>query len=117
MIGEIIIEEYRKSYSEKMNEDGCTILFNGYFESVFQDFEGYLRTKRASEDDIELLLKQYKSKFNTYKRIPGFYSKKYISDVLISLGCQVQHNDSSMKTNLLTDKNLRLDKNSFLIFY
>ena len=43
-IGDIIVEEYRKIYLEKSREDGFTILLNGYLESVFQDFESYLRT-------------------------------------------------------------------------
>ena len=87
-----------------MNEDGCTILLKGYFQSVFQDVEGFLRKQRVSEDDIELILKRYKSKINTYKKVPGIYSKKYISNALLSFGCQVKYNDSCMKTNLLTDK-------------
>ena len=48
-----------------MNEDGYTILLNCYIQSVFQDFESYLRTKRVSEEDFELTLKQHISKFIT----------------------------------------------------
>ena len=52
-----IIEEYRKIYSEKTKEDEYTILLNDYIQSFFQVFESYLGTKRVSEDDIELILR------------------------------------------------------------
>ena len=78
----IIIEEYRKIYSEKMNEDGYTSLLNGFIQSVFQDFESYLRTKRVSKDDFELILKQYFSKVITYEIAPGICSNKDFSDAL-----------------------------------
>ena len=45
MIGDIIVEEYRKIYLEKVKEDGHTVLLNSYIQAVFEDFESYLRTK------------------------------------------------------------------------
>ena len=90
-IGDIIVEEYRRIYLEKSKEDGYTILLNGYIQSVFQDFESYLRTEGVSEDDIELISKQYNSKFKTYKLSPGIYSFQDISDVLEPFGCHVEY--------------------------
>ena len=113
MIGDIIVEEYRKIYLEKSREDGYTILLNGYIQSVFQHFESYLRTERVSEDDIELVLKEFNSKFKTYELTPGIYSFKDISDALKHFGCHVEYDDISMRTDLLTNKILRFDKNSF----
>ena len=100
-----------------MNEYGYTFLLNGYIQSVFQNFESFLRIKRVSEDEIELVLKQYNSKFITYEITPGICSKNGISDALKSFGCQVKYDDISKKTSLLTDKNLRFDKNSILVLY
>ena len=99
-----------------MNEVGCTILLNGYYQSIFQEFEVYLRKKRVSEVDIELISKQYKSKLDTYKLVPGNYPNNYTSDALLSFGCQLKYDDSSTKTRLLTDKILRFYKNSVFIF-
>ena len=112
-IRDVIIEEYTKIFLEKINEDGYTILLNGYIQSVFQDFESYLRTERVSEDDVELILKQYNSKFKTYELTPGIYSFQDISDALKPFGCHVEYDDISMKSDLLTNKILRFDKNSF----
>ena len=36
MIGDIIVEEYRKIYSEKSRDDGYTILLNGYINQFFK---------------------------------------------------------------------------------
>ena len=112
-IGDIIVEEYRKIYLEKSREDGYTALLNGYIQSVFQDFESYLRTERVSDDVIKLILKQYNSQFKTYKLTPGIYSFKDISDALKPFECQIEYDDISMRTNLLTNKILRFDKKSF----
>ena len=82
MIGINIFEEYRKLYLEKMKEVGYIVLLNGYVQSVFQDFESYLRTTRVSEVDNELTLKQFDSKFSTHEITPGIYSNKDSSDAL-----------------------------------
>ena len=60
-----------KNYLEKTKEDGYTILINGYVQSVFQYFESYLRTKRVSEDDVEVFFKLYISKFMIYEITHG----------------------------------------------
>ena len=70
-IRDIIVEEYRKIYLEKMNEGRYTILVIGYIQSIFQDFESSLRTERDSQDDIELVLKQYNSKLLNCEIGPG----------------------------------------------
>ena len=99
VIGVFIIEEYRKLDLEKVNEDGYTIILIGYIQSAFQDFESYLRTKRVSEDDIELILKQNKPKFITDEITTVIYSNKDISDALKSFRCQIKCDDISIKSN------------------
>ena len=47
----------------------------GYARSSFRDFESYLRIVVGfDEDDIQLILKQYNSKFVTYELLPGIYT-------------------------------------------
>ena len=54
-----------------------------YTQSSFRDFESYLRSLTGlKEDDIQLILKQYKSNFIRYESFPGFYTFKDISEVL-----------------------------------
>ena len=54
-----------------------------YTQSSFRDFENYLRILFGlNEDDIQLILKQYNSKFITYKISPGIYTFKDTSEVL-----------------------------------
>jgi len=60
-----------------------------------------------------LILKHYKSKFITYEIAPGKYWNKDISNIPKSFGCQVEYDDISTKNNLITNKLLRFDKNSF----
>ena len=112
-----IIEDYRKRYLEKKKEDGYTILLKGcYFQSIFQDFESYLRLNRVSEDDIELILKEYNSKFVAHEKFLGAYSNRIVSDTRRSFGYQIKDDDFSLKTNLLTGKNLRSDNTSSFNF-
>ena len=54
-----------------------------YTQSSFRDSESYLRILTGlNEDDIQLILKQYNSKFITYEISPGIYTFKDISEVL-----------------------------------
>ena len=81
--GTNIIETYRKLSTEKSQSDGFYKLLKNYVHSPFRDFESYLRIVVAlDEDDIQLTLKQYDSKFTTYKIPPGEYTYKDLSEVL-----------------------------------
>ena len=57
-LGSLIIEAYRKIYSEKSNTDGYFILSMYHARSPFRDFESFLRlTGDLNDDDIQLILK------------------------------------------------------------
>ena len=79
-IGPRIIKTFWDLRSETSCNDGYIILLMGYARSPFRDFESYLRiVVGLDEDDIQLILKQYNSKFVTYKLTPGIYTNKVIS--------------------------------------
>ena len=61
IIAPIIIDEYRKQVIKRMNDVGYMNILSGYRDSIFQDFESYLRTEvDLVEDDIKLVLDEYK---------------------------------------------------------
>ena len=63
-----IIETYKKLRLEKTSIDGYLILMMCYARSPFRDLESFLRmTGDLNEDDIQMILKQYKEKFVTYE--------------------------------------------------
>ena len=95
-----------------MIEDGYTFVLNAYVQSVFQDFESDLRTKRVSEENFELILRQYNQNFFIYKISPCFNSNKDVSDAVKTFGYQIK-DDIRKKTNWLTDKILGFDNISF----
>ena len=73
---------YRKLSLEEGQTDGYYKLLNTYLRTPVRDFERYLRNLTGlNEDDIQLLLKQYNSKFKTYKVSPGVYTFKDLSEV------------------------------------
>ena len=109
-----------------------------YTQSSFRDFESYLRILTSlNEDDIQLLLKQYISKFIIYEISPGIYTFKDISEVLsrafgkeIEIRGEIQPNtkygksdsiiiecdNNTMKTKLIVRYEinvLRFDEKSF----
>ena len=79
----------------------------GYARSPFRDFESYVRIIIAlDEDDIRLILKQYKEKFVTYEIPPGIYTIKDLQEAVHPLGdhentLQIEYDDISMKTKLI----------------
>ena len=80
IIAPIIIDEYKKQVTERMNDSGYMNILARYTESVFQDFESFLRTEvDLVEEDIKLVLDEYKSNFVTYELDPGIYSYKDIA--------------------------------------
>ena len=66
-----------------MNDQQYKNILAIYTSSVFQDFEGFLRTQiDLVEDDIKLVLDEYNSSFITYEIELGIYSYKEISEAL-----------------------------------
>ena len=81
--GPDIIKTYRELSMEESQTDGFYYLLLNYTQSPLGDFENYIRILTGlNEDDIQLILKQYNSKFITYEFSPGIYTFKDISEVL-----------------------------------
>ena len=96
--------------TEKSQTERYYLFSNNYVQSPSRDFKSYPRSLTGlNEDDILLILKQYNSKFKTYKISPGIYTFKDLSLVL-SRGFRTEFQN----VNLLPDR--ILDKfDSFLI--
>ena len=63
----------------------------GYVSSVFEQFESSLRTEvDMVEDDLLLVLDEYKSSFITYDLEPGIYTFEDISEALFNIR-QLEH--------------------------
>ena len=57
-----------------------------YVDSIFQDFESFLRTEIGLvEDDVRLALDENSSSFITYELQPGIYTFKGISETLFNI--------------------------------
>ena len=77
IIGPIIIEEYKKQVTERMQDGEYLNILAKYTRSVVQEFESFLRMEiDLVENDIKLVLEEYNSSFITYKLDPGIYSYK-----------------------------------------
>ena len=86
IIGPIIIEEYREQVTKRMKDDGYMNIIAKFTNSVFQDFESFLRTRiDLVEDDIKIVLDEYNSNFITYELEPGIYTFKDISKALLKI--------------------------------
>ena len=69
-----------------MEDGGYMNILSGYYRSVFQDFENYLRTEvNLVEDDIELVLDKYNSSFITSELTPGIHTYKDLSKALFNI--------------------------------
>ena len=112
IIAPIIIEEYREQVTKRMKDDGNMNIIARYTNSVFQDFESFLRTRiDLVEDDIKLVLDEYNSNFITYKLTPGIYTFKDISETLFNIlqseypgpgnVIDIEYDDITMKTKLV----------------
>ena len=127
IIAPIIIEEYKKQVTKRMKDDKYMFILNFYVNSVFQDFESYLRTEfDLVEDDIKLVLDEYNSSFITYELQPGIYTFKDISEALYNIlqseypgpgnVIDVEYDDITMKTKLVVRYGIiaiRFDEKSF----
>ena len=86
IIGPIIIDEYREQVTKRMKDEQYMIILAIYTNSVFQDFESFLRTQiDLIEDDVKLVLDEYNSSFLTNEYSPGFYTFKDISEALFNI--------------------------------
>ena len=127
IIASIIIEEYNKQVTKRMNDDGYMNILARYTNSVFQDFESFLRTQiDLVEGDIKLVLDEYNSSFITCEIDPRIYTFKDISEALFNIlqsdcpgDCNViviEYDDIKMKTKLDVKAGIiaiRFHKNSF----
>ena len=83
IIAPIIIEEYKKQVTKRMEDGGYLNILARYTNSVFQDFGSFLRTQiDLVEDDVRLVLNEYNSNFITYELTPGIYSYRDFSEAL-----------------------------------
>ena len=86
IIGPIFIKEYREQVTKRMKAEKYMNILAVYIDSVFQDFESYLRTEvDLVEDDIKLVLDEYNSSFITYEIEPGIYTFGDLSEGLFNI--------------------------------
>ena len=82
----IFIDKYKEQVTKRMKDDRYMNIVGGYVRSVFQDFEGYLRTEvDVVEDDFKLVLEEYNSSYITYETSPGIYTFKDFSEALFNI--------------------------------
>ena len=99
----IIIEALENLRLEKSSTDGCFIILKLYPRSPFRDFESYLRFIASLDDkDIQLTIKQYIWNSVTYKKTPGFYTIKDISEAVYTMRdhegtLQIENDDIARK--------------------
>ena len=127
IIAPIIIEEYKKQITKRMEDGGYMNILVGYVSSVIQDFESFLRTEvDLVQDDVKLVLDEFNSSFITYKLEPGIYTFKDISEALFNIlqsedpgpsnVIDIDHNDITMKTEMVVKSSIiaiRFDEKSF----
>ena len=127
ILGPKIIGRYRKEVSKRMKSDIKMNILAGYFSSVFQDLECYLRTEiDFVEEDIRSVSDEYSSCFITDEITPSSYKIKDLSEVLLrssqldfdgfNSSIDIDFNVFSMKTTLVVrcDKIAkRFDEKSF----
>ena len=126
IIGPRNIDEFLKLSHEKKYSDGYSIILLGYVRSPFRDFESYLRiVVGLDEEDIQLILKQYKSHFITYELSPGIYTIQDISHTVRTFSghegrLQIEYDDINKKTKINLTRagevfmSLRFDEKSFI---
>ena len=127
IIGPIIIKEYEKQVTKRLNDEQYLNILEIYTSSVFQDFESFLRTQvDLIEGDINLVLDEYNSSFLTYELQPGIYTFKDISEAFFYIlqseypqsnsEILIRLDDVIRKTKLVVNSGIiaiRFDENSF----
>ena len=129
ILAPIIIDGYKEQVTKRMKDEQYMKILAMYIDSVFQDFESYLRTEvDLVEDDIRLVFDEYKSSFITYELQPGIYTFKDISQALFNIlqseypghgnVIDIEYDDLSMKTIMVVKSGIiaiRFDENRFLV--
>ena len=127
IIAPIIIEEYKKQVTKRMNDEQYMNSLAIYTSSVFQNFESFLRTQiDLVEDDIKLVLDEYNSNFITYELAPGIYSYRDIAEAVFYIlqsdypqsnsEILIRLDDITRKTKLVVKSGIiaiRFDEKSF----
>ena len=85
IIGQNMIKEYRNQVTKRMKVDKYMRNLAIYVNSIFQDFESFLRAVNLVEDDISLVLDKYNSIFITYELQPGISTSKDLSEALFNI--------------------------------
>ena len=104
------MEEYREQVTKRMEDDKYMLVLAMYIDSVFQDFESFLRTEiDLVEDDVRLVLEEYNSIFITFELETGIYTFKDSSEALFNIlhpeyrvynnSVDIEDDDITMKTN------------------
>ena len=129
IIAPIINKEYEEQVTKRMEDGQYMNILGIYTNSVFQDFESFLRTQiDLVESDIKLVLDEYNSNFITYELTPGIYNFKDISDGLYNVlqseypgpanVIDVEYDHITEKTKLFARYGimaLRFDEKSFFL--
>ena len=127
IIAPIIIKENREEVTKRMKHGKYMLILALYIDSLFQNFESFLRTEiDLVEVDVKLVLNEYNSSFITYELAPSFYSFKDISEALFNIlqpefkrynnSVDSEYDDITMKTKLVVRPGIiaiRLDEKSF----
>ena len=127
IIAPIIIKEFEEQVTKRMEDGQYMNILGIYTNSVFHDFESFLRSQiDLVESDIKLVLDEYNSNFNTYELTPGIYTFKDISEALYNVlqseypgpanVIDIEYDDISKKTKLFAGYGimaLRFDEKSF----
>ena len=126
-IAPIIIEEYKKQVTKRMEGGRYMKILAGYVSSVFQDFESFLKTEvDLVQDDVKLVLDEYNTSFITYELDPGIYTFKDISEALFNVlhseypgpsnVIDIEYDEITMKTKMVVRFSViatRFDEKSF----
>ena len=129
LIGPIIIADYREQVTKRMKDEQYMRILSIYTNSVFQDFESFLRTEiDLVEDDIKLVLVENNSNFITYEITPGIYTFKDFSEGLFNIFqseypgpsnvIDIEYDGITMKTKLVVRSGItaiRFGEKCFLV--
>ena len=110
-----------------MKVDKNMLFLSMSVDSIFQDFENFLRTEvDLVEDDVRLVLDEYNSSFIIYELEPGIKTFKDISEVLFNVyqpeyrryknSVDIENDDITMKTKLVVKAGIiaiKFDEKSF----
>ena len=128
IIGPIISKEYTEQVTKRKKDDKYLRNLTMYFDSVFQDFESFLRTEVDLIEDIRLVLDDYISNFITHELEQGLYNFEDLSKALFKIlepeyelfnsSVLIELDDITMKTILVVRRgiiDIRFDEKLFLI--